>query len=247
MYSESHCHLRDLSNEDVFRAVNAGVKLILAAGIDIDSSIEAVNSASKYSSVYGCVGIHPWRADQFNEKSVEKLTELSSRPNVVAISEIGLDYFGRRTPKWEFTSNYIDSEIQRNAMREQIYLARKRKLPVLVHDRVPDDEVLNILENTGIIEYGAAIHGFSKGPEYAERCVELGIYLSIGKRTIEKGEKNFLEAINLTPLDWILTETDTGDPIGVVEVAEKIGKIKGISGKEVGRISTENLKKLINL
>jgi TatD DNase family protein len=193
------------------------------------------------------VGIHPWRADQFNEESFNKLTELSSSPNVVAISEIGLDYIGRRTPEWEFTSNYIDSEIQRNTMKEQIHLAKKRKLPILVHDRVPDYEVLNFLEETEIIKYGTAIHGFSKGPEYAERCVEMGIYLSIGKRTIEQGEKNFLEAIKLTPLEWLLTETDTSDPIGVVKVAERIGKIKGISGKEVGRITTENLKKLINL
>ncbi len=247
MFSESHCHLRDADGESVLRAVNAGVELILTSGIDIDSSMEAVNAASKYSSVYGCVGIHPWRADQFNEVTFDKLMDLSSSPRVVAISEIGLDYIGRRTPEWEFTSNYIDPEIQRKALREQIYLAKKRKLPVLVHDRVPDDEVLDILVKTGIIDFGAAIHGFSKGPEYAERCIEMGIYLSIGKRTIEQGEKNFLEAVNLTPLEFLLTETDTGDPIGVVEVAEKIGKIKGISCKEVGRITTENLKKLVNL
>jgi TatD DNase family protein len=206
-----------------------------------------VNAASKYNSVYGCVGIHPWRADEYNEEALNKLVDLSSSPRVVAISEIGLDYVGRRTPEWESTSKYIDKEIQRNAFCEQIYLAKKRKLPVLVHDRVPDNEVLDVLVKTGIIDFGAAIHGFSKGPEYAERCVELGIYLSIGKRTIEQGEKNFLEAINLTPLEFLLTETDTGDPIGVVEVAEKIGKIKGISGKKVGRITTENLKKLVNL
>jgi TatD DNase family protein len=132
-------------------------------------------------------------------------------------------------------------------MREQIALALERRLPVLVHDRTPTEEVLDILEETGILEFGAAIHGFSKGPDYAERCVDMGVYLSIGKRTIEQGEKYFLEAIRQTPLKWLLTETDSGDPEGVISVAEGIAEIKGISKAEVGRVTTENLKRLVRL
>ena len=132
-------------------------------------------------------------------------------------------------------------------MREQMALAIERRLPVLVHDRTPAEEVLDILEETGILEIGAAIHGFSKGPDYAKRCVEMGVYLSIGKRTIEQGETQFLEAVRRTPLEWLLTETDTGDPAGVISVAERIGEIKGVSREEVGRVTTENLKRLVRL
>ncbi len=75
----------------------------------------------------------------------------------------------------------------------------------------------------------------------------MGVYLSIGKRTIEQGEKHFLEAIRQTPLKWLLTETDSGDPAGVIGVAEGIAEIKGVSKAEVGRVTTENLKRLVRL
>jgi TatD DNase family protein len=118
---------------------------------------------------------------------------------------------------------------------------------VLVHDRTPTEEVLDILEEAGILEIGAAIHGFSKGPVYARRCVEMGVYLSIGKRTLEQGKAHFLEAVRRTPLSWLLTETDTGDPAGIIGVAERIAELKGVSREEVGRVTTENLMRLVRL
>jgi TatD DNase family protein len=75
----------------------------------------------------------------------------------------------------------------------------------------------------------------------------MGVYLSIGKRTIEQGEEQFLEAVRQTPLEWLLTETDSGDPAGVISVAERIAELKGISKVEVGRVTTENLKRLVRL
>jgi TatD DNase family protein len=75
----------------------------------------------------------------------------------------------------------------------------------------------------------------------------MGVYLSIGKRTIEQGEDHLLEAVRQTPLEWLLTETDSGDPAGVIYVAEKIGELKGVSKDDVGRVTTENLKRLVRL
>jgi TatD DNase family protein len=247
MFSESHCHLRGTDTKSVSRAEEAGLELILVAGIDVESSAEAVATANQHGSVKACVGIHPWRADTFSHGVIKELLELSQDPEVVAISEIGLDYVGRRTSEWEFTEEYIDREIQKTSMRKQIALAIDRGLPVLVHDRTSTEEILDILEETGILEIGAAIHGFSMGPDYARRCVEMGVYLSIGKRTIEQGDVHLLEAVRQTPLEWLLTETDSGDPAGVIDVAEKIAKMKGVSREEVGRITTENLKRLVNL
>jgi len=247
MYSESHCHLRSIGEEAVSKAEIAGVKLVLTAGIDVLSSEEAVKTAGRFRIVKGCVGIHPWRADTYSDVALKLLGELAKDPEVVAISEIGLDYVGRRTPEGEFTEEYVDPEVQKNAMRGQIGLAKELGLPVLVHDRTPGEEVLDILDAEGIIEVGAAIHGFSKGPEYARRCVEMGVYLSIGKRSIEAGNEDLMEAIRQTPLEWLLTETDSGDPTGVIVVAEKIAELKGITTEQAGKAATDNLKRLIRL
>ena len=247
MYSESHCHLRSIGEEAVSKAEKAGVKLVLTAGIDVLSSEEAVKTAGKFRIVKGCVGIHPWRADTYSDVALNLLGELAKDPEVVAISEIGLDYVGRRTPEWEFTEEYVDPEVQKTAMRGQIGLAKELGLPVLVHDRTPGEEVLDILDEESIIEVGAAIHGFSKGPEFARRCVEMGVYLSIGKRSIEAGNEDLMEAIRQTPLEWLLTETDSGDPTGVIVVAEKIAELKGITTEQAGKAATDNLKRLIRL
>jgi TatD DNase family protein len=247
MYSESHCHLRSIGEEAVSKAEKAGVELVLTAGIDVPSSKEVVKTAGKFRIVKGCVGIHPWRADAYSDVVLNLLGELARDPEVVAISEIGLDYMGRRTSEWEFTEEYVDPEIQKTAMRGQIGLAKELGLPVLVHDRTPSEEVLDILDEEGIIEVGAAIHGFSKGPEYARRCVEMGVYLSIGKRSIEGGNKDLMEAIRQTPLEWLLTETDSGDPTGVIVVAEKIAELKSITTEQAGKAATDNLKRLIRL
>ena len=247
MYSESHCHLRSLDYEAVAKAEEASVELVLTAGIDVPSSEEAVRTAASFKIVKGCVGIHPWRADTYSVSALSTLRELAKEPEVVAISEIGLDYVGRMTPQWEFTEEYVDPDIQKTAFREQIRLAKELGLPVLVHDRTPGEEVLDILDEEGIIEIGAAIHGFSKGPEYARRCEEMGVYLSIGKRSIEAENEDLMNAIRQTPLEWLLTETDSRDPKGVIVVAEKIAELKGVTTERAGQAATENLKRLIGL
>jgi TatD DNase family protein len=245
MYSESHCHLSSISEETIRKAEEAGVVLVLAAGIDIPSSREAVSTALKYRIVKGCVGIHPWRADEFSLEALGELRDLAAQPAVVAISEIGLDYVGRRTPDWEFTEEYINAEIQRKTFRDQIQLAKELKLPILVHDRTPGEEVLDIFEEEGIAGIGAAIHGFSKGSDYAKRSVEMRVYLSIGRRSIQEDNEELMDTIREIPLERLLTETDSGDPTGVLEVAEKIAELKGLSAEEIGRATTDNLRKLI--
>jgi len=236
-----------MTEEGVAEAKKARVELVLTAGIDMASSEEAVETAGKFDIVKGCVGIHPWYADEFGPENLGKLRELAKRDEVVAISEIGLDFVGRMTRQWERTEEYIDPDIQREAFRVQIGLARELGLPVLVHDRAPGQEVLDILEEEGIVGVGAAIHGFTKGPEYAKRAIEMGVYLSIG-RALQRGEnKDLEEAVRQTPVEWLLTETDSGDPTGVLTVAEKIGELKGLARDEVGLAATKNLKKLLKL
>jgi len=244
MFSDSHCHLRSVTEDSVKEAEEAGVELVLTAGIDVESSEEAMKTASRFGIVKGCVGIHPWYADSYNPKNLERLRGLASGEEVVAVSEIGLDFTGRMTREWVRTDEYIDPGIQRRAFRAQLGLAKELGLPVLVHDRAPGQE---ILDEEGIVEVGAAIHGFTKGPEYARRAVEMGVYLSIGRGLLREENKELEEAIRQTPLDWLLTETDSGDPKGVILVAGKIAELKGLSVEEVGVAATRNLRKLLGL
>lgn len=248
MFSDSHCHLRGLTDEVVEQAAESGVELALTSGIDLASSMEAILSARKYDIVKACVGIHPWNADQYSEDALHRLRELAADPEVVAISEIGLDYRGRRNREGQYVSEYIDKQIQRKAFRGQLRLAKELGLPVLVHDRTPDQEILDILKEMTNTETEAAIHGFSKGLAYANRCIDMGIYLSIGSRAISAKENEALrKAVKKIPLRLLLTETDSRSPLGVLTVAEKIAMLKGLKTEEVGKETTRNLKRFIKL
>lgn len=250
MFSESHSHLRALSDEALKQVIKhveaARLHLVLVAGIDLTSSEEAILIARKHPLLHACVGIHPWNADSYSEGALSKLQELARNVEVVAISEIGLDYVGRRDREGKYVTKYVDEQIQREAFRNQLRMAKVSHLPVLVHDRTPNHEVIDLLDAEGSATIGAAIHGFSKDISYAERCIKRGIYLSIGLRPISVPENEALrEAIRQIPLEWLLTETDSGRPDDVVLVAEKISKLKGLTRNDVGRATTKNLKRLL--
>ena len=245
MYSESHCHLRDVTDESISKAMEAGVELVLTAGIDTASSVRAVEVAGKYMIVKGCVGIHPWYADEYNFENLSMLKQLAENEEVVAISEIGLDYIARRTRQWERSDEVIDHDIQRKAFRGQIGLAKELDLPVLVHDRAHGEELLDLIEDEDVADIGVAIHGFSKDAGFAKRAVDMGVYLSIGRSLLLGDNKELAEVIIQMPIEWLLTETDSGDPLGVIKVTEKIAELKGIAKEEVGIAATKNLKKLL--
>ena len=205
-------------------------------------------AARRHRIVRACVGIHPWNADRYSAEARRGLMALAGDGEAVAVSEIGLDYVGRRDSEGRYVDEHIEEEIQRAAFRGQLAMAGELGLPVLVHDRAPGHEVLNILEEEGPVEGGAAIHGFSKDAAYAERYVDMGVYLSIGARAISApGSEALLEAVRDVPLEWLLTETDSARPAGVVAVAERIAELKGLSRAEVGRATTRNLRRLIGL
>ncbi|RJS89393.1 TatD family deoxyribonuclease [Candidatus Bathyarchaeota archaeon] len=253
MFVETHGHLVGVRGERdldavVRRAEEAGVVLILTAGIDLPSSVKAVEVAKRYETVKACVGIHPWYADEYDEEAERRLRELAGEREVVAISEIGLDFFGRMTHSWSFTSEYIEEEVQYRTLRGQLGLARERGLPVIVHDRAKGFETLEILEEEGVSEIGGAIHGFSRDLDYARRCIDLGVYLSVSDRALSRPENEGLrEAVKEIPLEWLLTETDTGNPEGVVKAAERIAELKGLTTEEVGEATTSNLRRLLKI
>jgi TatD DNase family protein len=247
MYSESHCHLGDITREDLEKAEKQGFTLLLSAGIDLNSSEQAIETAKRHRITKACVGVHPWYADEYSTSVGERFAELALDEECVAISEIGLDFVGRMTHEWVRDDRYIDPRIQYETLDSQLGLARELSLPVIVHDRAPGMDILEILEKSGNINTGIAIHGFAKDLDYARRCVDNGMFLSVGLRTIQTAEPAFIKAVKETPIEYLLTETDSNKPEGVLTVCRLIAELKDSTIEEVGRVTTENLMRLCSI
>jgi len=247
MFSESHCHLRGITQESVGKAEEDGFALLLTAGIDLNSSVEAAESAKRHRIVKGCVGIHPWYADEYSGDVEAVFRELAGGPEVVAVSEIGLDFVGRMTKEWVREETFIDRRIQYRTLKDQLALAYDLGLPAIVHDRAPNQEMLDTLLVSDNLETGLAIHGFSKDAGYAERCVDHGVYLSVGLRAVQNADESYKEAVKAIPLEYLLTETDSGTPQGVLTVCDLVGELKGHTRAEVGEAATRNLMRLCGL
>lgn len=246
-YSESHCHLGAITPEKVQKAKADGFTLLLTSGIDHESSVTAADTAKKFSIVKACVGVHPWYADEYSKETEAAFTRLAAEPEVVAISEIGLDFQGRMTKQWVREESYIDRDIQIAALEAQLALARRLRLPAIVHDRADGMELLNILLDSGNVSTGLAIHGFSKDAEYARKATSNGVLLSVGLRTIKSGNPEFMKAVKETPVEFLLTETDSSEPWGVLEVCDALAALKGLTRAEVGSAATGNLARLCHL
>lgn len=254
MFFDTHAHLDlpPLSDEEgkvVARALEAGVTRILTVGIDAESSAKAVEIAHRNAGVYAAAGLHPHDASTLSDALLSRLDALSRCDKVVAIGETGLDFYRNRSPR----------DAQRAAFREQIRLARRRGLPVVVHDRDAHDEVLSILEEEKAAEAGGIIHCFSGDYVTAKRAVAMNFFVSIpGAVTYPKSE-TLAEVVRKLPLERLLIETDcpylapvphrgkTNEPCFVPLVAAKIAEIRGLSVEDVARITTLNAVRLFRI
>jgi TatD DNase family protein len=245
LYSESHCHLGDMSPEDVAKAEDAGLALMITMGLDEASTDIALKLAKRHRSIRLSLAVHPWYSDEFTEETRETYLRLAKNPEIVAIGETGLDYTGRMSHQWVREEKYVDKEIQRATFRAHIGLARELRLPVIVHDRAPGQEALDLLEEEEAAKAGALIHGFAKDRPYAQRCERLGIYISLGLRALQAPAPGFGEAVKHTPLKLLVTETDSNKPWEVVKACEIIGRMKNLTTDTVGSATTENLRRLI--
>jgi len=236
-----------MSLGDIREAEKMGFKLLLTSGIDPQSSEQAIKTARRHEIVKSCVGVHPWYADEYSDEVGIRFKELVKDPECVAISEIGLDFIGRMTHEWVREDRFIDPKVQYASLHAQLGIARKLKMPAIVHDRAPGHEMLEILIKSGNTDTGLAIHGFSKDIDYARKCVDHGILLSVGLRTIQAADPTFIKAVAETPIEYLLTETDSSKPEGVITCCELIGEVKDMPQEDVGVACTRNLKRLLGL
>ena len=244
---DSHAHLDgsqyDADREEtIARATQQGISHILTVGCDLASSAASVELAQKYEQIYAAVGVHPHDATEINDKTIEHLRELLGQPKVVALGEIGLDFYRDRSPR----------EIQRQAFRRQIRLANEASKPLIIHDRDAHDEVLQILREEDAKDIGGVMHCFSGDLAMARKFLELGFYLSFpGTITYPKNEEA-REVVRAIPIDRMLVETDCpylapqsfrgkrNEPALVRHTAEKIAEIKELSLEDVARVTSRN-------
>ena len=251
--SDSHTHLDQYPPSEIpeilERASQAQVGLIVLAGTTVASSAKCVEMTHQYQAFVAGVGIHPMRVDRPVDDGVYRsLHDLAANdPNVVCISEIGLD----------FLPESPDREIQFQAFREQIRLARDLHLPIIVHSRESHPEVLRTLREENAHEVGGVMHYFQGDERTAREAIDSGFYISLARPLLRLPELQ--EVARALPLENMVLETDSApqpfkkhrhswtEPRHVKDVAQLLAQLKGVTLEEVAQITTTNLARLLNL
>ena len=261
MLIDTHAHL-DSPQFDadraavVERAQAAGVEVIVNVGADMDSSRRTVALAEQYPEVYAGVGVHPHDAKQVDGDALAALRELVRQPKVVAVGEIGLDFYRNLSPQ----------DVQLRAFQAQLAWAARLGKPVIVHDREAHAEVLKALTSwaAGLASSPLAgrvgmLHSFSGDLLMAKRAIDLGFYISISGPVTYQNARRLAEIIQALPLNRLLIETDCpyltphphrgkrNEPAHVRLVAEKIADIKGLTLDMVAAATTANARRLFEL
>lgn len=232
------------------RASEAGLSHIVTVGADLESSRAAVQLAGEHDHIYCAVGIHPHDAERVTEKCYDVVKELAlGNPKVVAVGEIGLDFYRDRSPR----------EDQERVFRRFIRLARELSLPVIVHDRDAHERVMAILREEKATEAGGVLHCFSGDLRMARECVEMGFYLSIPGTVTYPGNEQLREVVRGVKVENLLLETDCpylspvphrgkrNEPAYVRITAEKVAELKGLTLEDVGRITSLNARRLFGI
>ncbi|MFC2088792.1 TatD family hydrolase [Calditrichota bacterium] len=252
MYIDTHSHLDynsfDEDRESVIqRAIKNKVDMVITIGTDVKSSEMSVKLADKFATVYAAVGIHPNDCTEASEKSLQRIEELSSSSKVIAIGEIGLDYYRDFAPK--------DRQIK--FFREQLQIAGKVKLPVIIHNREAHEDLYDILIDEKASDLNGVLHSFDGDSNFLDSMLSLNFYISLTGVVTFKNS-NYDEIIERVPLDNLLLETDSpflapmpfrgkrNEPAYVKYIAEKIAQVKDISVEELAQITSDNAKNLFN-
>jgi TatD DNase family protein len=259
MLIDTHAHLdfKDFKHEVasvLSRARQRGVNKIINVGIDAKTSKDSVDLARRYPEIYAAVGVHPDSADTLDIETQNELMNLLNHEKIVAIGEIGLDYYYlKRSSKY---ARCPSRDEQMFCFEQMLDLALETKLPVIVHSRESDADTLAILKSyKGALR--GVMHCFSGDYAYAEKIIDLGFAVSFtGNITFKNANPELLNAIKRIPIGSIMVETDSpflspepdrgkrNEPANVIEVARKIAEIKDIPLAQVELETTKKANKL---
>jgi len=260
MLIDTHVHLDFGQFDDdrdavLARAWQAGVGAIVTIGIDLDTSRAAVALAEEHERIFATVGFHPHDAKTADAAALVKLRELAGHPRVVAIGEIGLDFY----------RNYSPPDVQRRVFQEQLHMAAELGKPVVIHNRDAHADTIDILRRW-VSEsqpepsaYRGVFHCFSGDPALAQSAIELGFYIGVDGPITYRNARKLPAIVKALPLDRLLVETDApfltphphrgkrNEPAYVRLVAEKIADLKNLPLAEIAQATTANAQALFQL
>jgi TatD DNase family protein len=265
--TDTHCHLDfhsyDGDREEIIeRARQAGLQRILNPGIDLSSSRQAVEQAERYAELFAAVGVHPNDSTSFGPNTLDELRRQAApggrkHPGVVAVGEIGLDYYRDRAPQ----------DLQQKVFREQLSLAEDLGLPVIIHNRDASHDLLPILKEwqAGLVERSSplaerpgVLHSYAGDLETAREATQLNFYIGITGPVTFKNAASLQEIVSVLPLSRLLVETDgpfltphphrgkRNEPSFVRYTVEKIASLHHRTVSDVARETSDNARKLFN-
>ena len=252
MLADTHCHLdfpefNPDREEVIARAQSQGIDFIVNIGSSLAGSRVSLELSRRYDFIYASVGLHPHEADKYDQNTHAELVELAKCDKVVAIGEIGLDYY----------RNYSKAENQKKLFSSLLKLAKERNLPVIIHNRLAQQDTVEILK--GYLPLAAVVHCFSGDETFLKECLDLGFFVSFTCNITYKKADNLRRLVSKAPLERLFLETDCpflppegfrgrrNEPVYVKLLAQEIARIKGVDFQEVARITTENAKIFFNI
>lgn len=247
MLFDTHTHLDapqfdEDREETIQRAFDQGVTRMINIGFNRETIPTTMELAETYDFIYAAVGWHPQDAITMKEEDLDWIADLCKHEKVVAIGEIGLDYYWDTSPK----------DVQHKVFRQQIGLARSLGMPICIHNRDAHEDIVRILREEKAHEVGGVMHSFSGSWEVGKMCLNMGFHLSFGGPVTFKNAKQPKEVLIQTPMDRLLIETDSpyltphpfrgkrNESAYVKLVAEMAAELKGVTFEEIAKITTQN-------
>ncbi len=254
MIFDTHAHYDDsdfdIDRDELLKQMNvAGISHIVNVGASLESTKRTLELAKQYDFIYAAVGIHPCDVDALNEENFVWLREQCYAPKVVAVGEIGLDYY------WDEP----DRAIQKEWFARQIDLAKEVKLPLIIHSRDAAQDTMDIMKSENAKECGGIVHCFSYSKEVAKTFLDMDFSFGIGGVVTFKNSKKLKEAVEYIPMDKIVIETDCpylspepfrgkrNSSLNLPYVVKAIAQLKNLTEEEVMKITYENAKKIYHI
>ena len=254
MLIDTHCHLDFKDFNDDFgavlkRSIDSGIKFIINVGSSLEGTARSVKIAEENDFIYAAIGIHPHEADKVSENDFKIFAGFLKKPKVVAIGEIGLDYY----------RNISSVENQKKLFIRLLEIAKGAGLPLIIHNRDSHGDMVDILKNIMGNSLSGVMHCFSGDEKFLKTCLDMGFFISFTCNVTYKNAGKLKEIVKLVPMDRLLLETDApflapqdfrgkrNEPMHVKYVAEEVAKIKGIDFSEVAAVTAENAIRLFKL
>ena len=254
MLIDTHCHLdfKDFNDDRAAvlkRSRDSGIGVIINVASSMEGTARSIQIAGENDFIYASLGIHPHEADSVSGNDIKLFAEFLDKPKVVAIGEIGLDYY----------KNISSKENQKKLFIKLLEIAKDTNLPLIIHNRDAYIDTIDILKNITGSSVNGVMHCFSGDEKFLKICLDMGFFISFTCNITYKNADSLRKIVKLVPMDRLLLETDApflapqdfrgkrNEPMHVKYVAEEVAKIKGISFEEAARITTENAIKLFRL